>query len=405
MKILVVDPSSSGSDLVQILRSNPAVELYIIQPDWYVEVEPNGEIYDQRAYLLLDKYSELGLDAVVAGSEGGVVLAEYLAHHLGLPHNGFSKIWHRRNKQGMIDLAKDKGLRVPKSILVRPDLDLTDLRLPNSLSDQYIVKPASSGGSDQVTMCSGRGEVERAIDCIRSSVTLLGETAPAATIQEYIHGTQYFVNVVSSEGIHLVTEVFEYGIREVNGKPQIFSAITLDRSNERYKGAVEYTLALLDALDVNFGASHVELRYSDDGWVLIEYNGRCMGPEVPSDFYRRYRGYSQITVLADLLMEGIEIAKSNLVANDRNGHVGWMMPTPQSEGILQSCNWDAVRSLPTVAMVSRIPDNGTEISVQNRVTTGSFGMIFLGSDDVNLIKRDLDYIVELEMSGSIYRVL
>ena len=64
-----------------------------------------------------------------------------------------------------------------------------------------------------------------------------------------------------------------------------------------------------------------------------------------------------------------------------------------------------MRSLPTVAMVSRIPDNGTEISVQNRVTTGSFGMIFLGSDDVNLIKRDLDYIVELEMSGSIYRVL
>ncbi|KQB83712.1 ATP-grasp domain-containing protein [Corynebacterium oculi] len=403
MKILVVDDSSSGTELVAALRQRGATVVTVNLPH-VISADEDGRISDPWALNLLHECVQEGYDLVVPGSESGVSLAEWISAELKLPHNSREKIWHRRHKQGVIEVAHQHGLHAPKSVTITPFSVQGGFSLDPSLVEDCVVKPVGSGGSDHVYFCKTESETIRAINTIHSSTTLLGEKSPSVVIQEYVEGPQYFVNLVTSEGCHLVTEVFRYGIKEGSGAPHIYSAITVDPGDGHYSGALEYTLSLLDALGVRFGASHVELRWSKGRWVLIEYNGRCMGPEVPDEVYFPARGFSQISVLASMLTNGLPAAEREVLAGNSEGCVAWLMPTPQSNGVLQQCHWDLIQNFPTVRRISHLPKVGSYVDNSNRVTTGAFGMVFLGSSDRNAVEADLKSLEELDSRGDLYTV-
>ena len=79
------------------------------------------------------------------GSESGVSIAEWVSAELGLPHNGREKIWHRRHKQGMIEVAHQYGLRAPRSVTLSPASAQDSLYLDPSLVKDCVVKPVGSG--------------------------------------------------------------------------------------------------------------------------------------------------------------------------------------------------------------------------------------------------------------------
>lgn len=404
MKILVVDDSSSGADLVATLRQKRDVEVATANPPYAISANEDGSISDPWALALLRECSQEKFDLVVPGSESGVSIAEWVSAELGLPHNGREKIWHRRHKQGMIEVAHQYGLRAPRSVTLSPASAQDSLDLDPSLVKDCVVKPVGSGGSDHVYFCKTEPETLQAITTIQNSTTLLGEKSPSVVLQEYVDGPQYFVNTVTAEGRHIVTEVFRYGLTEESGAPHIYSAITVGPEDNHYSSAVEYTLSLLDAVEVNFGASHVELRWSKGQWVLIEYNGRCMGPEVPDEVYFPTRGFSQISVLATMLVDGLQAAEQEVLAGNLDGCVAWLMPTPQSNGVLQQCHWDLVQTRPTVQRISRRPKIGTYIDNSNRVTTGAFGMVFLGSSDRAAVETDLQSLESFDAHGDLFTV-
>lgn len=304
----------------------------------------------------------------------------------------------------MIEVAHQYGLRAPRSVTLSPASAQDSLYLDPSLVKDCVVKPVGSGGSDHVYFCKTEPETLQAITTIQNSTTLLGEKSPSVVLQEYVDGPQYFVNTVTAEGRHIVTEVFRYGLTEESGAPHIYSAITVGPEDNHYSGAVEYTLSLLDALEVNFGASHVELRWSKGQWVLIEYNGRCMGPEVPDEVYFPTRGFSQISVLATIIVDGLQAAEQEVLAGNLDGCVAWLMPIPQSNGVLQQCHWDLVQTRPTVQRISRRPKIGTYIDNSNRVTTGAFGMVLLGSSDRAAVETDLQSLESFDAHGDLFTV-
>lgn len=165
MKILLIDPSSSGKDLLNILQQQPEADVVSIALPHSINAALDGVISDPWAENLLLQSEDAGFDLVISGGEGGVSLAEWLAYRLGLPHNDERYIWHRRNKQGMIDIASRANLRTPHSFEVTDDKSSQDVQdfLNSHSFEKYVVKPVGSGGSDHVYFCETSQEVEKAL--------------------------------------------------------------------------------------------------------------------------------------------------------------------------------------------------------------------------------------------------
>lgn len=332
MRILVIDAYSSGRDLVGELRRSCGAEV-----DVYFQTlpfEPCEEHAGRRPeQQLLDVAARGSYDRIVAGSEPGVSAADWLSSSMNLPCNRPETLWHRRNKVGMIEAAKRAGLRSPVTWRLRRGSDL------GPMTDRFqefrhgvIVKPSGSGGSDSCFICRDESEIEAAVAHVLGSVNLFGNANDEVVVQERIGGEQYFVNTVSEGGRHLVTEMFRYGISESSSTPHIYSAQTIATHDPLYRSGTRYVLDILDSLGVEFAASHTEIRFEDDRWTLIEYNGRSMGPTVPSDIYVPARGFSQVTVLAMMLTQGYEAARALVRRGSPDYGLGWHMPSPPSFG-------------------------------------------------------------------------
>ena len=69
MKILVVDDSSSGADLVATLRQKRDVEVATANPLYAISANEDGSISDPWALALLRECSQEKFDLVVPGSE------------------------------------------------------------------------------------------------------------------------------------------------------------------------------------------------------------------------------------------------------------------------------------------------------------------------------------------------
>lgn len=352
---------------------------------------------------LVERSRSAEYDFVIPGSESGVSAADWLANELGLPCNRPDQLWHRRNKQGMIEAAAQAGLKVPQTWSLTSAANLSQvLGMADELHHGVIVKPAESGGSDSCFICRDQTEVRNAVEQVLGSTNLFGTPNHEVLVQERIGGEQYFVNAVSARGRHLITEMFHYGINEESATPHIYSAQTISRDNPLFSSGTRYVLELLDALGVQFGASHTEIRFDDNQWTLIEYNGRSMGPMVPSKVYVPARGFSQITILATCLVEGFDAALASISSGSPDYCVGWHMPTPRRSGQLQNVDWSPVSGLSSFVGAYNEPAIGTDFVIENRVTTASAGLLFFSHPTTAQVQDDISRSVALEDLGAFY---
>ncbi|WP_125778221.1 ATP-grasp domain-containing protein [Antribacter gilvus] len=404
MKILVIDPVSSGRDLVEVLGRAEGTDLHVYSQQAPVEFTAPGQHSDPDPELV-DLLSGERFDRVLAGSERSVTAADWAASLVGVPGNVPELIWHRRNKRGMVERAERAGLAAPRTWLFRDEGELSEQDWATAgLADGFVVKPAGSGGSDGCFICPGPDDVADVARRVLGARNLLGIANQEVLVQERVVGDQYFVNVVSVDGSHLVTEVFRYGMDESGETPHIYSAWTIATDDPLYASSVAYVLRLLEALGVRDGASHTELRRSGDRWVLIEYNGRCMGPTVPTAVYRKDRGFSQVTVLADSVRYGFQAAEAAVADGRPDACVGWHMPAPRQDGELAGLDWGPAERLPTFAGVYDEPRLGQVFRTDGRVTTASGGLLFFSDPDGALVDEDLRRSRLVELAGGYYRL-
>lgn len=403
MRVLVIDPLSSGPELVSHLekQGHSVVSYFQKVPAAATGTWSETVVEDSLQALALTG----GFDHIVAGSDYGVVAAEVLAARLELPCNDPTLIWARRDKDAMVLSCGKAGLRVPLSWrITSPDqIEAIQLELAR-LGNGVVVKPASSAGSDSCLICHSEDEIREVVSGLLGRVNLLGVWNTSCIVQERIVGEQYFVNTVTAGGEHLVTEFFVYGLLEQGGRPHIYSAITLPETGELFESAKEFAFAVNDALGVRFGASHTEMRLTPEGWVLIEYNGRSMGPAVPDEVYLPTRGFSQVSLWAESITRGIQGAVAVKEHGQADHCVAWHMPQPIRSGLLEGTHWESLETLPTFSMVTRTPEPGEVIDLNNRVTTASHGLVFFSGPNTEDVARDLQAARRLELDGALFTV-
>lgn len=219
--------------------------------------------------------------AVLAGIESGVELADQLSQALGLRSNGTERSAARRDKVAMAETVRRAGLPVAGQARCR-DRDELLAWYEAAGGGLVVVKPVKSAGNDGVFFCADEKEVLAAGDALLGTDSALGLRNEAVLAQEYLLGVEHYVNTVSLDGVHYVTDVHSTRHLTVNGVRDLLGGShLLPRRGPAQDPLVAYTLGVLDALGVRHGPAHTELKLTADGPRLVETAARICGADLP----------------------------------------------------------------------------------------------------------------------------
>lgn len=315
MRGCVVDGVSTGRDLtrelsllgVECAHVNSASSYLGLRIEEFVREGSYDRYVDGRTDLpeLVLRLKEWGPDFVVAGSEPGVALCDLLCGELGVPGgNAASTTAWRRSKYAMHERLREVGLRCAAQLKTSRRAEGAGRWLDEHGTYPVVVKPLDSTGSDGVSVCGNRDDALRAFDRLIGRVNRLGGTNDEVLLQEFLQGRQYFVNSVSWQGEHFVTDIWRHDRRQGEHGRYLFENMTLQPSSgARELALAAYTLKVLDALGLRFGAAHCEVMWTGGGPVLIEANARLMGASIERQVLHRALGYTQAQVLAEVLAD------------------------------------------------------------------------------------------------------
>lgn len=180
--------------------------------------------------------------AIIAGAETGVELSDALSEKLNLRTNGTKLSEARRNKFIMGETVRAANIRAVKQI---KSSNWTEIE--NFLNDwdpnpfKVIVKPLDSAGSDGVTLCLSKDQVQETFHFLIGRVNGLGLSNHSVLIQEYLEGEEYVIDSVSHNGVHKVIAIWEYDRRPVNGAGFVcFGQKALTADEPRCQEIIEY---------------------------------------------------------------------------------------------------------------------------------------------------------------------
>lgn len=303
VRVVVVDAISSGRLFGAEIRDRgwESVHVQSIDP-MHPDDVPSFIAADHIANIIFDgdlercarRVQAFEPVCVIAGSESGVQLADLLSERLGLATNGTALSAARRNKFEMHRALAAAG--VPS--------------IPSRMSDSWkeveawvneqlpvVVKPPSSGGTEQVFICPTTDRARDAFHAILGGTNTFGEKNEKVLVQRFLSGTEYQVNGASCNGKLCVTDIWRAD--KIRGEHPLYECLEVLSSRGSVQDQiVPYAAAVLEALGIRYGASHMELMLTDRGPILIEVGARPTGQSVqpPCELVT---GVNQIKVTLD----------------------------------------------------------------------------------------------------------
>ncbi|MEP7006382.1 MAG: GNAT family N-acetyltransferase [Sphingomonas bacterium] len=320
--VAVVDPYDAGAMLAPafaelgvaavMVGSTPGIapgEGALFEPASFRQVLPwHDDIAETIAAL-----RDLGVEHVIAGSERGVELADELNEALALPGNGTRLSAARRDKARMIEEVGRHGIRVPRQI-ESASLDEILGWIEAGGHWPAVLKPCRAKGSDGVRLCASPEEVMRAFNEVHGRPDRLGFHNETVLAQEFLSGREYVIDTVSHDGRHRLASLWAYG-KPAPGFESIGLLSTktlLPPDGPLADTLFAFAVQVLDALEIRYGAGHIEVIVGVDGPVLVEIGARLHGGPPAHLMARAATGTSQLDLLVQscvdpaAFLEGID---------------------------------------------------------------------------------------------------
>lgn len=239
---------------------------------------------------ILTECEKIHPDAVATiGSDLANITVQYLAEKLGLPGNSRECIEKSTNKYAMRLAFREAGIPVPWFQSVSAGEEVYPERYP------VIVKPTDRSGSRAITKVFSGDELGAAI---RNAAEQSFEKK--AIVEEYIEGSEYSVETISFQGKHTCLAITK---KYTTGSPHYIETGHLQPAplSEDLEEKVKETVSCaLDALGVQTGAGHSELRIDREGQVrIIEIGSRMGGDCIGSDLVPLSTGYDFVGMVVD----------------------------------------------------------------------------------------------------------
>lgn len=344
------------------------------------------------------------LVGVLAGTETSIGLTDRLATDLGQIGNSPALSPVRREKSLMQERIRASGLRsIPTIRSSQVDEILAWVRASEGGNNQFpiVVKPLDSAATQGVHICQNIAEVEAAARGLLGSNNIFNDRINEIVVQQFARGTEYAVNFVSRGGQHLLAEVWRYK-KELVRRPDgtLSPAYAHDELVPNDDPVVEslrtYGVAVLNALELREGPSHMELMYNpEQGPVLIEVAGRLMGGHT-QQATREALGTSPIDqwMLSILRPTLFEQSLRNGYPRMRAQAVSLQLISHQTGTIVDMRGADEIRNLPSTRVVN-LPSLGDRIEATTDMANAP-GSIWLVNRDRDALWRDYARIRQIE---------
>lgn len=409
--VCIVDAFSTGADLpwrfkkagfrVVHLHSNfkaPDLELSFDGNDIDINYYEN-EFVDVNHLLQIVKTENPTM--IIAGTETGIILADKLSDHLNLLGNDKFSSSHRRNKTLMQQSLQRENLKFIKGITTN-GTNLTEALVTKKVGYPCVVKPEESAGADNVYFCDNFEEVKLSSNKIIGHKNKIGGFNKNALIQENVIGQQYYVNALSLEGKHRVTEIWEDNkIHTSKGRVVCDREVLLDGHGTLQNEIRNYIYAALDALKIRNGASHSELMFTEDGPVLIETAARMQGTILPKAVEKAL-GYSHPSLLFNFVHQPQDWFFRIPEIYNRKFHLNVVTLISKHTGIIIKSNlFELLETLPSFVGVIHTPCEGDLLRKTIDLFTNP-GTIYLCSDDEQNINEDYKKIRYWEKENAFF---
>jgi biotin carboxylase len=402
MRVAVVDADGIGGDLPDALARYGAdtVRVRSATPDlvYLPGADPSDVVHRGDLAATAAALRELGVDFVVAGLESGVLLADELSSALGTPGNGMARPLARRDKYEMVLAVRAAGLAAAASF-ASPDTEEVAAWARRLSRWPVVVKPLTSAGTDNVRICRSEDEVRAGHAAIMASANRYGTRNETVLVQEYLHGDEFFVNTVSRDGVHHVVEVWRYHKRAIDGGRWMYDyEQPVPLTDPHVADLVDYTLAVLDALEIRNGAAHTEVMLTPSGPVLVECGARMGGAHKP-DVVARCVGTNQVECLALAITRPDDLVGRRLPTYRPRSTLRYVTLISPGDGVMPDHDaFDPVRELASFVDMVVTTAPGEPVTRTVDLVT-SVGYVYLESDDAEQVEADYKRLRELELDG------
>ncbi|MDX8535759.1 acetyl-CoA carboxylase biotin carboxylase subunit family protein [Mesorhizobium sp. VK25A] len=340
--ILVEGTRSNGALYVQAAKRLGLHPITLsADPDQYDYLATRGSnairVDTGNLDALIDNCSRLGAASDIAGitsaDEEVYATAGKLCRHFDLPGPNPASIERCCDKFAQRELLARAGVPLPAYRLAANPADVE--RSAVEIGLPVILKPAVGHGSSGVRLCGNLDELAE------HTTYLLGgehswQCSPRILVEEVARGPYYSADLMGNEVIGIEAADFDrpphFVFREC-----IFPARLTD---DQYKRMAEVSRSCLLALDLGWGPTNIELRWTKRGPVVIEVNPRLAGGTNPRLVQLAY-GIDLVTehiklVIGkkwDLRRRRSHTAASRNLIPDRDGTLDWISGSDRAAAV------------------------------------------------------------------------
>lgn len=248
---------------------------------------------------ILEECQRIGINGITTiASDVAVLTVNYVASNMGLISNPDDYSQITTNKYLMRQCFVDNGVPSPRFTIV-DDANKYNIK---SFKFPLIVKPTDRSGSRGVEKVLDPVQLDAAIQRARKE-----SFSNTAIIEEFVTGREISVESISYKGHHYILQITD---KVTTGAPYFVElehhqpSSLPDDIKEQVKKIV---LHALDALHIEYGASHSELKITEDDDIrVIEIGARMGGDFIGSTLVRLSTGYDFLEAVVKIAMGEFE---------------------------------------------------------------------------------------------------
>ncbi|RVQ55042.1 ATP-grasp domain-containing protein [Sinorhizobium meliloti] len=318
-----------------VLSADPAKYSYLASENIEaIRVDTDDlEALIRECSRLRETYDVAGITGLPVPGEAVYATVAKLCRHFGLPGPNPASIDQCCDKFTQRQLLAEGGVAVPVYRMATNAAEVesaaAEIRLP------VILKPAAGNGSTGVRLCRDAEELAE------HTAYLLGgtyewQTSPRILVEEFAQGPYFIADIMGNT-------VIEIGAGKFGPPPHfVYDEYTYPAplTDEQQARIVDVSLSCLRALDLNWGPTNIEFRWTKRGLVVIEVNPRLACSPDP-----------QLIKLAcgvDLIIEHIKLvigdecdlrkrhsqtASARFLVPDRDGTLDWIFGADQAANV------------------------------------------------------------------------
>jgi biotin carboxylase len=304
------------------------------------------------AYGLLEQLAPLAPDAIATYLDANMALYAEVADRLQLPFHSVDTALALTDKSRQRQVLADAGLPMPACAVIGPDESAESLTaIESRVGWPAVLKPRSAQGSRYTFQADDRAHLDLLLEA-------LGPERPEMVLEAYLaddparddgpYAAYVSVESVATAGVisHLAL-TGRFPLAENFRETGFFIPAALDDADR--EAVLRLATAAIEALGVETGCLHTEVKFTPDGPRIIEVNGR-VGGGVP-EMLDRAAGLALVALTLQVSL-GDEIRIDGPVATARIGYRFFLQPPAVSATVAAISGIDVVSDHPGVDTIS-----------------------------------------------------